>query len=532
MTATRRQAFALLAVALLPSLFLVANIHLPLMEDGLFWWVPRALLNAEAGPVWIAAGDLPLACLPHLPLPPQWSGGLPDYAHPPLWFWYLSGWLSIAGAKAWVVHAACLPFVFLLSLGFAALARRLVPHHAHLAVLPVLLSPPLLSQVLRPDTDLPLLTATVWSLVAILARRPWMFAMLASLAVWFKEPGLLLVVPAVVMGMRDRRFWLASILPPAALAAWAGIHLQQTGWALAGAERLPDGLGGFLADALQVSQIVMLDQGRWLVLTAALVGPALWAASRRPLRPLSPAPDRESVGFNTPHDPATTHDRWDLLVIFSFLATQLVVFSGLNFLGGREGQQVFTHIRYLLPAITTATLLGMACAFRTLRQLGRGRPGAGWALGLTALACAGLPMMGIRAPHPRGPEANLFGRDQARAWQLASPRIAAMSATTNTRVESYLFTALTRPYAGLVDKPTAGVLPFGPATVPEDLSPGDLLVHASYGEPLGRLGEWSRENLAHLQVGQAWVNIDRVLTGRVAAPPAARPPPHQPPQPR
>ncbi len=86
----------------------VSGLDAPLVEDSLFWWVPKALLALEVGPASSYAHVLPDAVAAGLTpetTPPQWAGGLPDYAHPPLWYLWLAGWLS-AGRTVEFVHLA------------------------------------------------------------------------------------------------------------------------------------------------------------------------------------------------------------------------------------------------------------------------------------------------------------------------------------------------------------------------------------------------------------------------------------------
>jgi len=505
------------AAILAPLLFLMGHLHSPLQEDGLFWWVPRALLMVEQGPLWVAAGDLPDACLPTLPLPHQWSAGLPDYAHPPTWFLYLAGWLALLGPQAWVVRLACLPAVLLISLASLGLCRRLAGEEPSAwAALPALLAPALLAQLLRPDTDLPLLAAQLWALLAMIDGRPWRFALLACLAVWLKEPGVLLVAPALVLGLGDKRFFAASLAPLAALAAWILVHHQVTGWGLPGAERLPETPLVYLRDLAAVASIVFIEQGRW----------ACWAGLA--CAGLCQLRQRQA---STQHPSERASRRRALLSCAVFAASQLLVFSGLNFLGGRAAEHGYTHVRYLLPAMTVASLVAASLALRWTCLCASGRRRA---LLLPALCLLmALPQLHrARALQPRGPEGNLYGLDLVRAWAMARPPLEAAALEGRVWVGSYLYAALTRPYAGLADRPVPGLLPFGPATLPEQLSPGDLLVYASYGEPLGRLGELRREVLQRWQTGHAWVVLARIRAGRAApapsqAAPADRPHPQR-----
>lgn len=505
---TKPHAVLTLLVALLPALFLASFLDLPLYEDGLFWWVPRAHLLAEQGPRWIAAGELPLACLPESTLPPQWTGGLPDYGHPPLWFHYLALWLRLLGPEAWVIHLACIPVAGLLGWGALTLAHRLAgPWGAPLAAA-VLLSPPLLGQLLRPDTDLPLLAVSLWALVALCDRRIVSFALLSALATWLKEPAVLLILPALVLALRERcrRLLAASAAAPAALVAWALIHHHLTGWALAGAEHLPASPAHYLRDLGTVLGLSFLGTGRWVIWALALAA-ALAALAKRSTRiPSAPPANRA------------------LLICTVFVASQLLVFAGLNFLGGRDAHDAYTHVRYLLPAIAVGSLVGLAIALRAAQisiDVVRLHPGRGAALLAAATVAASLPS--ARWLHHRGPESNLYALDQARAWQSAA---AALDAHRPERgvlwVESHLYTALTRPYAGLVTASQAGLRPFGPTTRPEALEPGDMILHARYGEPLSRLGELMLEPVASFTSGSAWVKLDLVQAGRSAgAPPSA-----------
>jgi len=493
-------------VALIPALYVLANLGLPLQEDEMFWWVPRGLWLLEHGPSWVAAGELPSALLPHQALPPQWAGGLPDYAHPPLWFHYLAAWLALLGERAWVVHLACVPLAAAVGAGAVTLLRRLAGSGLAPLALPVLLAPPLLSQALRADTDLPLLAACLWALVALADGRARRFAFFAALACWCKEPGVLLAVPAALLGLRQRRFLLASLAPPAALAAWALLHWRVTGWALSGAEQLPATPLAYLQDLGAVAALVLLHGGRWAAWALAAAGLAASLALR----------GRRAVL------PQGSQNRRALVACCAFVVAQLLLFGGLNFLGGRGAQDQYTHVRYLLPAMTVASLVAASLAWRWLSaarpRLGS-RPLAGAAL-LALLLCAPV-LPAARDLHPRGPEASLYGRDLAGAWRLAAaPARAAVQAGERVWAGSYLFTALTRPYVGLVREPVLPLQVYGPATAPDQLATGDLLLRASYGEPLGRLGELRRQELDRYQVGSAWVVLERVLAGRAAPPPS------------
>jgi hypothetical protein len=491
--------------ALLPTLLLLSQLGVPLYEDSLFWWVPRALLIAEEGPRWIAAGDLPLACLPNVALPPQWTGGLPDYGHPPLWFHYLALWIRLLGPQAWVVHLACVPIAALLGWGTLRLARRMAGARALPLALAALLSPPLLAQLARADTDLPLLAASVWALDALCGRRLGRFAAWSALAVWMKEPGVLLVLPALALAAHRRRLGpaLAALAAPVALGAWAAFHLQQTGWALAGAEHLPSGPVAYLRDLGAVLWLVMGASGRWTI--GAMLAVTAAMAALNPRAPCAGSP------------PSTRAEATLLCAVFA--ASQILFFAGVNFLGGRDTQDAYTHVRYLLPAILTASLLGLAWITRwaaRARWLPDRPTWVAWSVA-TLVVLASLPS--ARWLHLRGPEANLYGLDQARAWIDAAEVLAARS-EQRIWVGSHLYTALTRPYAGLVDEPRGGLHVFGPGTRPVELRPGDLVVHSRYGEPLGRLGELVLETDLVITRGSAWVKLEHVRAGRAASAPS------------
>lgn len=485
--------------ASIPATFLLAHLHLPLMEDALFWWVPRALKFAEQGLGWVAAGDLPAACQPDLPLPPQWAAGIPDYGHPPTWFWYLSAWIRLPLRPVTAVHLACVPWALGAGFGILALSNRLCPAHPVLTALPALLAPPLLAQVLRPDTDLPLLCCFLWALVALWDRRPLRFALWATLATTFKEPGVLLALPGLTLALRHRRFVAASIAPVAALGGWALLHHAVAGWGLAGAERLPESAGEWLRDAGRVLQLVAWEQGRGALLLAWLAAAVATRSDRLPANP-PPSPDGA---------------RMRLLLL---LAAWTGAFSGVNFLGGRNVEQGYTHVRYLLPAITLFALLATSAVLVLARGLARRSPFRLFYL-VPAVTLA-IAAAGSRAPHPRGPEANLFQRDLALAWQRAVPEVqqALRRDVGRVWVGSYLYTALTRPYAGLVQAPLSGLQVYGYGTDPEALRQGDRVVQAAYGEPLGRLGELELRFLAEASAGAAWVRMFEVTGGRRAAP--------------
>lgn len=431
----------------------------PLVEDSLFWWVPKALWIAEHGPAWVLA-ELPTAALPDAALPPQWQGGLPDYAHPPLWYHWLGGVLALT--TGWLpthqaVHLAALPLAILAGLGLVALLRRLGGEQAAWAAPALLLLPPVATQLQRADTDLPLLGLATWALVALLDRRDGLFALCAGLATACKEPGVLLAAPALIAVVHDRRKSLAWLVPPAVLGLWALIHYSQTGWFLAGTEHLPDTPGDWLRDLGTVAWLALGDQGRWLVWP--LVAWAWWRGSR---------PRRRSL--------------W---IVGTHVAVQLGFFATLNFLGGLDRVDRHTHVRYLLPGVTGVHAL---------------------ALGISPIA--GVPLVAAslwsgRDPSPHGPEASHHGVDVGRALQDAAPDL-----PPGTWVGSYAWTQLTRPYAGVVETPRQDLQLYAFGTDPAGVA-GHVL-HASAGEPLGRLQELTLTPVRTWTSGDATVTLSRV----------------------
>ena len=455
----RRLLPALLAAAAAAVLVLLAW-DAPLVEDSLFWWVPKGLRVAEGGPAWVLADTLPDAARPAAALPPQWVGGLPDYAPPPLWYHWLGG--CIALTRDWLpvhqaVHLAALPWAILAGLGLAGLLRRLGGWSASWCATALLLLPPVATQLQRADTDLPLLALSTWALVALLDRRDGLFAVSAGLATACKEPGVLLAVPALAAVWLDRRRSPIFLVPPAVLAAWGGIHWLETGWFLAGAERLPGSAGSWLADVGTVAWIVLADQGRWLVWP--ILGWMLVRGARLRRR-------------------AT----W---IVAAHAVAQVGFFGSLNFLGGMERADRHTHVRYLLPALTSTHGLAVAAA-----------PMAGVPLALASLWSG-------REISPHGPEASHHGVDVSRALKLAVPDV-----PPGTWVGSYAWTQLTRPYAGVIQAPRDDLRLYAYGTDPAEVS-GHVL-HASAGEPLGRLQELELEEVRSWTAGEAWVRLYRV----------------------
>ena len=210
MTERRQTPWVWIGAALAVAWCLV-HWNAPLVEDSLFWWVPKALKAGEAGFPLSPAGDLPAAMVPQAALTlPQWSGGLPDYGHPPLWFWWIGLFTSTLGPTLTSIKLAMLLPAAAAGAGFVALGQRIGSAAAGFAVFA---TPPFMAQLLRPELDLPLIAIVPWALIALLDRAWGRFAALSFLAVWCKEPGVLLVVPAVLVAFTERRVRLAALSP-------------------------------------------------------------------------------------------------------------------------------------------------------------------------------------------------------------------------------------------------------------------------------------------------------------------------------
>lgn len=419
-----------LVAGLLAAAWVLLNLDAPLVEDGLFWWVPKGLLAAELGPRTVLAHTLPAVMEPGLAVtgtPPQWTGGLPDYAHPPLWYWWLGLFLA-AAPTVQAVHLACLPPAVLAAAGFAALGARVGHRWSGLGVLSL---PPVLAQMLRADLDLPLLAVFPWALLALLDRRWRRFAVLGFLAPWLKEPGVILAAPAVLACLSDRTVRLEALAPLLGLGTWALVH-----GGLAQPESLPTGLEGYWGDLGIAARILFFEQGRWLLLLG-LYG--LW--QRGALR------DRT-------------------VILGGLVVTWWVFFSAVGFFAGRGTLDSLTHVRYFLPGMAVATVL-----------LARRWP---W-----------LPLLGLvylRARSPFGPEASLYGLDAARAERDAVPALeAALAEGGRVWVGSYQAAGLSQPWAGIVEEPVGPVQIYSLGTDPRLLQAGDVLVVAAYGEPAGSL---------------------------------------------
>jgi len=452
-----------LAVALAAG-WVLFGLDAPLVEDSLFWWVPKGLLAAQGGPARVLAGALPDAMTAGLTpetTPPQWRGGLPDYAHPPLWYAWLGLFLG-QSASVHAVHLACLLPAVVAAAGFVKLGERLGNPWAGLAVLCL---PPVVAQAWRPELDLPLLAAVPWALVALVDGRWRSFALLSALAVWCKEPGVLLAAPAVWRAARERRLRWEALAPLAALGLWGLLHPE----GLAKPERLPADLASWLTRDLPLAfRLALVEQGRWVLLLGAPL--ALWGKDR-----------------SLPHQ---------LLAVFAL--TWVVFFSVVGFSTGRSPGFVLTHVRYFVPGIAVMVLL----------------VGSRWPW----LALPGLLWMHDRSPY--GPEGSLWGIDVGRAEVAAAPWIEAAARQGVVWVGSYQAAGLTQPWAGRTPRPVLGFRVYSADTRPAALALGSTVLIADYGEPAGRLERGlSLEPVERWTVGEASVVAYTVAAVReVAAP--------------
>lgn len=460
----------------------LAGLELPLVEDALFWWVPKGLWVAEHGPALSPAGDLPAvvarALEGHDPVP-QWAGGLPDYDHPPLWYLWLGLFLS-ASQTVQAAHLACLLPAVLAGVGWVAVAERLGSPWAGLAPLCL---PPVLAQLLRPELDLPLLAVVPWALVAVLDRRWSLVALLGLLAPWVKEPGVLLVVPALLAALPTWREPRRALLPTVAalspllgLGLWRLVHGR-----LAVAERLPQDLGSYLVDLATVARLALWEQGRFALLAGLLA--LAWFLRRHR--------DRASAAG----------------LVGAFALVWLAFFAAVGFFATRDGEQSLTHVRYFLPGLAALTVL--LCA------------------GLPPLALPGLLFLTVRSPF--GPEASLYGLQAAQGERDAAAWIAgALSDGQTVWVGSYQAAGLLQPWAGIAPVPppphtaAGGQLRiYAEHTDPGDIVVGDVVLGAAYGEPTGAL-----ERALQLSTLERWTHGEATVTawkvlGRLPPEPAA-----------
>jgi len=413
----------------------------PLVEDSLFWWIPKGIKAGEAGFPLSPSGSLP-AAMDHLSALhlPQWAGGLPDYGHPPLWFWWIGLFTSTLGVSLGSIKAATLLPAAAAGAGFVALGQRLGSAAAGFAVFA---TPPFMAQLLRPELDLPLLACVPWALLALLDRAWMRFSALSVLAVWVKEPGVLLAVPAVLMAWTERRVRLAALAPLLALGTWAVVH----GW-MATPERLPTGFLGWVKDLGTVFFIAALAQGRWLLFAGVI-------QLRR---------------------------HWQLA---AFVLTWLGFFSVVGFFANRGTADLYTHVRYLTPGICVLVVV-----------LARSLP---------PMAAFGL--LWLHTASPFGPEASVFGIDQARAERNAAAWLEAQAASgERVWVGTHQAAALGQPWAGVVETPVRDLRIYSIETRPEAVQVGDIVIETAYGEPAGTLlAGRQKTQIQAWRVHDAWV---------------------------
>lgn len=409
--------------AILATTWVLLNLDAPLVEDSLFWWVPKAMLAAEGR--WPSAlfGALPHAIQTNSvgdSLIPQWSGGIPDYGHPPLWY----AWVGIfAGARPSIqgIHLACLIPAMAAGAGLGSLGARLGHRWSGLTVFAL---PPFLAQLLRPELDLGLIAIIPWALIALLDRRWNRFAGLAMLAVLTKEPGVLLAVPACALAMRERRFRWQAVAPLLALLAWGLFQ----GW-LAKPERLPDGLLAYWFDLGTVLQIVFWEQGRWLLLLGL---PLLFR--------------NQSIAL--------------------FVLAWLLFFAGVGFFANRGTIDTYTHIRYLLPGLAVA-VVALAGRWPVLSLIGL--------LWLHSRSVYGpeASLYGVDVARALRQAAPWIRAQQDEARVVWAGTHAAAS--------------LTQPWAGTVKNPVSNLRVYSMTTRSDSLPDGNLVLQMSYGEPTGAI---------------------------------------------
>ncbi|MGB0640207.1 MAG: ArnT family glycosyltransferase [Myxococcota bacterium] len=410
--------------ALLAAAWVCVHFDAPLVEDSLFWWIPKAIKAGEAGFPLSPSGTLPAAMgsdLLHQTTIPQWSDGLPDYGHPPLWYWWIGLWSTVLGPSLSTIRLATLLPAMAAGAGFVALGRRLGNGIAGFAIFAV---PPFLAQLLRPELDLGLIAVVPWVLIALLDRAWGRFAILSALAVGIKEPGVLLVVPAILTAHQERRFRVAALTPLIVLGGWAWLH-----GGLAQPERLPDGIFGWTTDLFTVLFIVFITQARFLL----LLGIVRFARER---------------------------------ILTSFVVIWILFFATVGFFANRGTSDMFTHVRYLLPGLLVATVI-----------LAQKRP---W------LASFGL--LFLHSSSAFGPEASMFGIDQARAEKQAAPWIKSqIDAGETIWVGTHQAAALSQSWAGVVTKPIKDLEVYGMSTHSNDINAGDIVLETAYGEPSGAI---------------------------------------------
>ena len=439
--------------ALLPALWVLSQLDAPIVEDSLFWWIPKALMAAEQGPRLVYANALPTEILHGLDprtTPNQWDGGLPDYGHPPLWYWFLGLFLRVSPSVE-AIHIACLLPAVMIGTGFAALGAAIGSRWSGLSVLCL---PPVLAQLLRPELDLPLLAVVPWALLALI-RGQWMrFAVLGILASWIKEPGVLLCVPAIFKAWQERRLRLAATAPLLGLMLWAVSYGR-----LASPEHTPSEIMNWLHDLWSCTKITALIQGRFLILFGLFLA---WNHCR-----------------SKPRD-----------LCLSFVLFWILFFSFIGFLGGRGPAETLTPVRYLLPGMAVLVTIGAAR----------------WPV----LALVGLFWLPLRSPF--GPEASIFGVDMGRAEARAASWLEAQGQNgAQIWVGSYTAAGLTQPWSGITDVPLREFHIYDSETRASDIPNGAIFVEASYGEPVAAIkNELQVEEIERWEVGEAFLVAWRV----------------------
>ena len=165
-------------------------------------------------------------------------------------------------------------------------------------------------------------------------------------------------------------------------------------------------------------------------------------------------------------------------------------FATIGFFANRGTIDLYTHIRYLLPGMAVAVVL-----------LAGTRP---------YLAVGGLFFVHVASPY--GPEASLFGIDQARSEQQAAPWIAdELAKGERLWVGTHQAAGLGQPWAGIVDEPVVGFEIYSFETQAGDIQPNDIVLETAYGEPSGAILDGrSKTEIGQWVVHDAWVKAWRI----------------------
>lgn len=589
----------------------------PAIEDDRFWWIPQAYRVADVGLEWTPAGPLspqlwqePVRLSPHSHafslaaspapptsppspdealeksrgaepererLPPQWQGGLPDYGHPPLFFWYLGGWLKLLGPGMWTVHLALLLLGGLGLWGSVRLSRTLLQFTNFRTEIPdrqsldsvfetsdlwwtfagvwLLLQPALVAQLGRADLDLGLIAMTPWALEALIQRRLLLFMLFAGLATACKEPGVLLcaaTLPWLLQGAWSQRlrFAAAGATPLLVLLGWALIHSVQAGWGLASPEHLPTSVSEAMWGWYCVARFVLWDDGRFWMLPLLL--PTLLAVFPQSVWARLPGTERLRFGLDALHHGLGARQlRLAVQTLWIHLLVQVGFFGVVSFLAGDASRAGGAHWRYVLPAFLSMASLTALGGFSLVKALAKGWqsdrrsrfsplwvafPVGGW----TAACVAAL--LHWHAEPVLGVERNLYAADLAIAHQQALPLLRdKLTRGIPVFVGTYAWTELCVPglrapgldavpcqfrapgqsmtegmvaVNGAASPNPAGLQWYGQPTLPSSIPDGAVLMESSHGEPLGRLAhELSLSLETEYHQGHAWVRILSV-TGR------------------